>query len=191
MPTETLLFQKREDDLAVEVRSVNGHRSIELLRRYEKDGEWRATNRLGYANHRKGTQLLRDAQKWIDEQDQAEGKKRETERQKKEPKDWTRGMIFGQRIREKRKAAGHDTDRRSLTSNQGTVLAPHTCMRQRMAGRPYPPAGYRPVLFHPARHSTPHTLSARVEFSHSLQPPHVIPDVCFKVRRGSTHPLSF
>jgi hypothetical protein len=101
-----LLFQKRDGDLAIEVsKDKDGPHRIELLKRYEKDGEWQATNRLPYADHRKGAKLFREAQKWIDEQDKAEGEKREAERQAKQPKDWTRGLTFGQRSREKRKAA--------------------------------------------------------------------------------------
>jgi hypothetical protein len=100
MTKERLLFQKRDGDLAIEVRERDGRRSIELLRRYEKDGEWKATTRLPYADHKKGAKLLKDAQDWIGEQDKAEGERREAERPK-EPGDWTRGQRYGQRIREK------------------------------------------------------------------------------------------
>jgi hypothetical protein len=102
-----LLFQKRDGDLAVEVsKDKDGHHRIELLRTYQENGEWKTTNRLGYADHHRGKKLLEAAHKWIQEQDQKEGRKREAERQAKQLKDWTRGLTFGQRIREKRKAAG-------------------------------------------------------------------------------------
>jgi hypothetical protein len=92
-----LLFQKRDSDLAVEVREIDGRRGIELLRQYEKDGEWRVTGRLDYANQHRGALLLQAAQKWIQEQDKLEGKNRETERLASEPKDWTRGLKYGRR----------------------------------------------------------------------------------------------
>jgi hypothetical protein len=102
-----LLLQKRDGDLAVEVsKDKDGHRRIELLHTYQENGEWKTTNRLGYADHQRGKRLLETAHKWIQEQDQKESSKREAERQAKQPKDWTRGLTFGQRIHEKRKAAG-------------------------------------------------------------------------------------
>jgi hypothetical protein len=105
MLAETLLFQKRDGDLAIEVRLIDGHRKIELLRQYEKDGEWRVTSRLGYADQHRGAKLLKAAKDWISAEDKLEGEKREADRQKKEPRDWTRGLTFGQRIREKHQAA--------------------------------------------------------------------------------------
>jgi hypothetical protein len=103
----TILFQKRNGDLAVEVsKDKDGHRRIELLRTYQENSEWKTTNRLRYADHQRGKKLLEVAHKWIQEQDQEEGRKREAERQAKQPKDWTRGLTYGQRIRGKRKAAG-------------------------------------------------------------------------------------
>jgi len=84
-PHERLVFQKREGNLAVEVwQDKDGHRRIDLLRQYEKDGEWRVTGCLGYANQRRGALLLQAAKKWINERDRAEGKMREAE-QPKEP----------------------------------------------------------------------------------------------------------
>jgi hypothetical protein len=97
MAEARLLFHKRDGDLAVEVRQTeDGHRKIELLRSYEKNGEWHVTNRLPYADHKRGTKLLQEAQKWIDEQDKADGKEREAHRPK-EPGEWTKGLKYGQR----------------------------------------------------------------------------------------------
>jgi hypothetical protein len=96
MPAEKPLFQKRDGDLAVEVRLVNGHRSIELLRQYEKDGEWQVTGRLRYADQRRGASLLKAARDWINQGDKAEGEKREADRDK-ELGDWTKGLKYSQR----------------------------------------------------------------------------------------------
>ena len=93
-----LLFQKRDGDLAVEVsKDKNGHRRIEFLRQYEKNGEWHVTNHLGYENHRRGAELLKAAKDWIKAEEKKEGEKREAERQAKAPKDWAQGLRYGQR----------------------------------------------------------------------------------------------
>jgi hypothetical protein len=69
MTKELLLFQKHEGDIAVEVRGIDGHRCIELLRRYKHDGEWRVTNHLGYGNQHQYTLLLKAAKDWLNTQD--------------------------------------------------------------------------------------------------------------------------
>ena len=91
------LFHKRDGDLVVEIRQTeDGHREIELLRSYQKNGEWHVTNRLSYADHKRGAKLLQEAQRWIDERDREEGKQHEASRPK-EPGEWTRGLRYGQR----------------------------------------------------------------------------------------------
>jgi hypothetical protein len=109
MTAEKPLFQKRDGNLAVEVHEIDGHRTIELLRQYEKDGEWRVTGRLGYADQHRGAKLLKEAKDWVNAQDRAEGEKREAERQKKEPRIYSgepAGARFRRLAREKREAAG-------------------------------------------------------------------------------------